>query len=109
MLAVATAFSNDDNDDIATALSAVEHHDFLLDSAIARSDGAERRGSLPGRSSNKLRDFSCGERGILRDYFGVDGRPPTYDKKDFERRFRLSRIVFDSVHRDILSVPYFQQ
>jgi len=109
MLAVATTFSNDDDDDIAAALLAVEHHDFLLDSAIAGSDGAERRGSLPGRSPNKLRDFACGERGILRDYFGLDGRPPIYDEKDFERRFRLPRIVFDRVYRDIFSVPYFQQ
>jgi len=67
MLAVAKSFSNDDDDDIAAALLAVEHHDFLLDSAIAGSDVAERRGSLLVRSPNKLRDFACGERGILRD------------------------------------------
>ena len=105
-LAVATVFSNDDEDDIAAALLAVEHHEFLLPRTIAGSDGAERRGSLPGRSPDKLRDSICGERGVLRDFFGLDGRPPIYDEKDFERRFRLLRIVFDRVYRDTVVMRF---
>jgi len=65
MIAVASAFSNNDDDDIAEALMAIEHDDLLLSSAMAESDGADRRGLLPERSPNKLRDFACGERGIL--------------------------------------------
>jgi len=106
MLAAATVFSNDDDDDIAAALLAFEHHDFLLPRAIAGSDGAERRGSLPGRSPDKLRDFTCGERGVLRDSFGLDGRPPIDDEKDFERRFRLLRILFDRVYRDTVVMRF---
>jgi len=109
MLAVATDSSNDDDDDIAAALLAVEDHEYLLSSMIEGSEGTERRGCLPERSPTKLPDYAHGERGILRDYFGLDGRPPNYDKKGFERRFRLPRIVFDRVCGDISSVPYFQQ
>jgi len=109
MLAVATDFSNDADDDIATGFFAVEHHEYFLFSMIEGSDGTERRGSLPGRWPNKLRGFAHGEGGILRDYFDLAGRPPIYDEKDFERRFRLPRIVFDRVYRDILSAPYFQK
>ena len=108
MLVVATAFTKDDDDDIATVLLAVEHHEYLFSSMTEGSEGTERRGSLPGRSPTKLRDFAHGERGILRDYFSLDGRPPIYDEKDFERGFRLPRIAFDRGYRDILSVPYFQ-
>jgi len=39
----------------------------------------------------------------------VDGDPLVYAEKDFTRRFRLPRIVFDRVYRDLLSEPYFQQ
>jgi len=67
MLAVATAFSNDDDEDISTALLAVEHHEYLLSNMIEGSEGTGRRESLPGRSPNKLRAFAHGKRGILRD------------------------------------------
>jgi len=109
MFAVATPFSNDADDDIAAALLAVEHHEYLLSSMIEGSEGTERRGFFPERSPTTLPDYAHGERGILRDYFGLDGRPLNYDKEDFERRFRLPRIVFDRVCGDILSVPFFQQ
>jgi len=109
MIAVASAFSNNDDDDIAEALMAIEHDDLLLSSAMAESNGADRRGLLPERSPIKLRDFACGERGILRDCFGLDGRPLIYYKKVFERRVPLPRIVFDRVYRDVLSVLCFHQ
>jgi len=71
---------------------------------------ARRGGPLPGKAPNKQqRNFASGERGLLRDYFGVDGDPSVRDEKDFTRRFRLPRIVFDRVYRDLLSEPYFQQ
>jgi len=51
MRAVATAFSNDDDDDIATALSAVEHHEYLLppcsrDRRVQRGEGRILGGRL---------------------------------------------------------------
>jgi len=109
MIAVASAFSNNDDDDVAEALMAIEHDDLLLASPTAESDGADRRGLLPERSPNKLRDFACGERGILRDCFGLDGRPLIDYKKVFERRGPLPRIVFDRVNRDVSSVLCFHQ
>jgi len=45
----------------------------------------------------------------MRDYFGVDERPPVFDEKDFERRFRLPRGVFDRLYRGLLCALYFQQ
>jgi len=70
---------------------------------------ARRGGSLPGKTPNKQRDSVSEDRGLMRDYFGVDGRPPVFDEKDFERRFRLPRVVFDRLYRDLLSALYFQQ
>jgi len=39
----------------------------------------------------------------------VNGDPPVYAEIDFTRRFRLPRIVFDCVYRDLLSEQDFQQ
>jgi len=108
MCAIAAAFANDDDDDVAAAVLAAKHHLGLLDHMIGNFD-TRRGGSLPGKAPNKQRDFVSGERGLLRDYFGVDGDPPVYDEKDFTRRFRLRHIVFDRVYRELLSEPYFQQ
>lgn len=66
-------------------------------------------GSLPGRRPNKNRDFSVGVDNILRDYFGLNGNPPVYDEKDFERRFRVPRVVFDRIYKDIKDEPGWQQ
>jgi len=108
MCAIAAAFANDDDDDVAAAVLAAEHHLGMLDHMIGDFD-TRRGGSLPGKAPNKQRDFVSGERGLLWDYFEVDGDPPVYVEKDFTRRFRLPHIVFDLVYRDLLSEPYFQQ
>eukprot|EP00170_Pyropia_yezoensis_P000543 contig_2734_g544 len=62
---------------------------------IEASSAEEKRypGSLPGRRRNKNRDLSAGLHNIRRDYFGLNGNPPVYDEKDFERRFRVPRGV----------------
>jgi len=108
MCANAAAFANDDDDDVAATVFAAEHHLGMLDHMIGDFH-TRRGGSLPGKAPNKQRDLVSGERGLLRDYFGVDGDPPVYVEKDFIRRFRLPHIVFDRVYRDLLSEPYFQQ
>ena len=109
MLAIATAFANDDDDDVAAAILAAQHHIDLLAHASDVLESNPRPGSFPGKSPNKKRDFRLGEAAHLRDYFGVDGQPPIYDETDFERRFRLPRIVFDRLYRALACEPYFQQ
>jgi len=108
MCSTAAAFANDDEDDVAAAVLPAEHHLNLLDDMMGDFD-ARRGGSLPGEAPNKQLDFVSGDRGLMRDYFGVDGRTPVYGEKDCERRFRPPHVVFDRLYRDLLCEPYFQQ
>jgi len=66
-------------------------------------------GSVPGRPPNKLRNFRSGLRAILRDYFGLNGEPPVYNKGDFQRRFRVPRSVFLHVYNAVKDRPFFAQ
>lgn len=56
-----------------------------------------------------MRDFDVGYRAILRDYFGIDGRPPVYSDKDFERRFRVPRSVFNCIYEAIKDEPFWSR
>lgn len=104
--------TSDDDDEVAVL---VAHHHRLtilrllrrrrLMSRITR----RRRGSLPGRRPNKNRDFSLGLQSIIRDYFGVSGHEPIYDETDFERRFRVPRVVFMRIFNDIKHEPWWEQ
>jgi len=47
------------------------------------------RGSAPRQAGNRPRIFELGLHSILQDYFGVDGLPPVYGQREFERRFRV--------------------
>lgn len=67
------------------------------------------RGSVRGRRANKPRNFSAGLRSLLRDYFGVDGAPPVYSQPDFERRFRVPRVVFVRIYRALQDQPWWKQ
>jgi len=66
-------------------------------------------GSVAGRRANRPRDFDQGMRGIMRDYFGVDERPPVYGEETFERRFRVPRSLFMSVCEAICDMPCGRQ
>lgn len=59
----------------------------------------QRGGSRPGRSPNKNRDFQLAYNRIILDYFS--GEESVYDEKDFRRRFRISRSIFNKI-RDTL-------
>lgn len=67
------------------------------------------RGSVKGRRANKQREFPVGVYNIRRDYFGINGRPPVYDERDFERRFRVPRDVFLRVYDAVKEEPGFKQ
>jgi len=65
--------------------------------------------SVARRRANRPRDFDQGMRGIMRDYFGVDGQPPVYGEESFERRFRVPRSQFMSVYEAICDRPCGRQ
>jgi len=66
-------------------------------------------GSVAGRRANRPRDFDQGMRGIMRDYFGVDGQPPVYGERTFERRFRVPRSVFMRIYEAMRDRPFWRQ
>ena len=66
-------------------------------------------GSCPGRRPNRPRDFDRGAHAILRDYFGVDGKPPVYGEDAFEERFHLPRPVFNRLFRSICNEPAWRR
>lgn len=70
-----------------------------------RASKIRYRGSAPGRRGNKRRDFDFGLRNIIRDSFGIDGRPPVHSEQDFERRFRVPRSVFLRVFKAVKDEP----
>lgn len=74
-----------------------------------RAGPRKRLGSLPGRRSNRLRDFDVGYRAILRDYFGIDSRLPVYSDKDFERRFRVPRSVLNCIYEATKEEPFWSR
>jgi len=67
------------------------------------------RGSLPGRRTNKQRDFDAGLNNIVRDYFGVYGQDPVYNEHDFETRFLVPRAVFRRVYSEVKDTPFFRR
>jgi len=64
---------------------------------VRKRPGGSRRGRRPYRQ----RDFDLGVFAILRDYFGVDGRPLLYGDGEFEDRFRMPCPVFNRLFRAI--------
>jgi len=66
-------------------------------------------GSVAGRRANRPRDFDEGMRGIMPDYFGVDGQPPVHGEETFERRFRVPRSVFMRIDDAIRDRPFRRQ
>lgn len=53
--------------------------------------------------------FLEAERRIRRQYFGLGGRPPTYDDTDVQRRFRMPRSLFLRIYNDIEDKPWWVQ
>jgi len=66
-------------------------------------------GSVAGRRANWPQDFDHGMRGIMRDYLGVDGRPPVYGEEMFELCFRVPRSLFMHVDEAICDRPFGRQ
>jgi len=102
------------NDDVTTSEVVAAHVASLLEMrrralAAARVHRPRYRGSVPGRLANRPRNFELGLQCILRDYFGLDGVPPVFGRVQFERRFRVPKLVFLRIDRAIKSRPYWAQ
>ena len=109
---IAVLLSEDDGADICAAVQAHVAAVMALRmrvSAWRMSRRGRYRGSLPGRRSNKQRDFDAGLNNIVRDYFGVDGQDPVYNEHDFETRFRVPRAVFRRVYSEVKDTPFFRR
>ena len=62
-------------------------------------------GSIPGKSPNKERNFEAAYEMIMSDYFS--GEDSTYNEQDFERRFRISPDIFDTIYNRIVGKSLF--
>jgi len=110
MLATATALANDDGDDVVAAVQAAQQFGDLLAHAGGAAENNQRPGSYPGKAlKEKSRGFLVRETDDLRDYFGLNGQLLMCDEGDFERRFRVPRVVFDRLYGAAQGEPYFQQ
>ncbi|CAM6127991.1 unnamed protein product [Calypogeia fissa] len=64
-------------------------------------------GSLPGKKPNKDQKRAIGHQLIWDDYFATTC---TYNQRDFRRRFRMTKRLFNRILADVeLHDPYFQQ
>jgi len=102
------------NDDVATSAVVAAHVATLLEwrrraMAPRRVQRPRYRGSTPGQAANKPRNFELGLHSILRDYVGVDGLPPGYGLRKFERRFRVPMPVFLRICHAIKDRPFWVQ
>eukprot|EP00171_Calliarthron_tuberculosum_P018698 IDg18698t1 len=57
-----------------------------------------RVGSRPGKKQNMARNFSEAIDRLLRDYFGT---APKYVEELFERRFRITKHVFERIYKGL--------
>jgi len=74
-----------------------------------RERGARETCSQRGRvrRPNVDRDFEAGFRRIIQDDFGWRGRPPFYDERMFERRFRLPRAIVFEIYAKLQYMPFW--
>jgi hypothetical protein len=98
---------------MATSASAVLFMNMFSSAADAESE--KRGGSRPGKQPNQQRFRAEGAIRIDRDYFCLleENRnvAPIFDDKEFRRRYRVSREIYEKVRADILvwEDKYFQQ
>lgn len=67
------------------------------------------RGSVQRRLPNKKRSFELGMRLIHCEKWGVEGEPPIYDERDFERRFGVPRAVVVRIYDALKDCPSWKQ
>jgi hypothetical protein len=85
-------------------------HDFLeaMDEDDEEESGREwGKGSQVGKAPNKARDFEGTYTRLIANYFNGEGSK--YDENDFERRFRMPRVVFYRIYGAIFGKGLFVQ
>ena len=79
-------------------------YDFMFESSSSEMEEEEER-TRKGKSPNKDRDFVLANQLVIKHYF--NGRDSIYDEKDFERRFRCPRSVYNRVHDALMGQDPF--
>jgi hypothetical protein len=86
-------------------LSMIVDEDFLaIEEALSSEDEVEVLVKRK-RAPNKERDFVEAHQKLMRDYF--NGPESVYDEIDFERRFRISRQIFNRLHDKLVGTDPF--
>ena len=80
---------------------------ILLDSSSDEEEPKQWGGSREGRTPNKNRDFIGAAAQLDRDYF--NGPESTHSEADFERRFRMPRVVYEEIEAAVLGEEPFVQ
>jgi Plant transposon protein len=84
-------------------LSNMLEEDYLAIEEILSSDDEQKPKRI--RSPNKERNFEEAHEKLMKDYF--NGPESVYNEVDFERRFRISRKVFNHLHDKLMGTDPF--
>ena len=71
------------------------------------SSSSDEEDETKHRQLNKARDFAGAYARVVKNYFS--GPESVYDDVDFERRFRMSRRLFNQIHDRIMGLDTFIQ
>lgn len=93
-----------DTEALILLIQMIEEED---DELLNANNNKKWGGSRPGKAPNKERDFDMAYNKLLKDYFSGD--QSVYSERDFETRFRVSRIVFNTIYNEVYGVDPFIQ
>ena len=86
----------------------IQDDDIDIDMIFESSSEEEETkvgGSRKGRAPNKKRDFVGAYHRVVNHHF--NGRESVHDERDFERRFRVPRTVFNRIHDALMGQDPF--
>jgi hypothetical protein len=99
---------DDDEDMVEMVLAAAALGAVNEQNAIDREENVPKwGGSRPGKSPNKKRDFKGAHDTLVKQYFS--GTDSVYDEVDFERRFRMPRVLFNRIYDKLVNKEPFVQ
>jgi hypothetical protein len=111
------ASSDEEATGLSLAVTAAAVMAYRLRRRNSRSRAGRRGGSFPGKRPNRDIGRSLGGERLRRDYFIRFDEPnpdggygPTFSEQDFARRFRMSRLVYNTIKDGVMAVDdYFTQ
>ena len=83
---------------------------MIMDVLMSEDEEEEPKqwgGSKEGRAPNKNRNFPKAYAKLVEDYFS--GHQSVYNEADFERRFRMSRRLFNIIQETVMGIDPFIQ